>query len=138
MRSVSTHHVHTYHSNQVIGDHTRSVAYLISDGVTPSNVGRGYIVRRLLRRVVMKVWTLSVNLPHHMGGPRSPSTPFRPHLQGRLLGVRELFTAKVAEVAVSLSGACDPQVRAVGAVQDRYVNAELSTAKQVLNDHTYA
>jgi alanyl-tRNA synthetase len=40
---------------KVIGDHTRAVTYLISDGVTPSNVGRGYIVRRLLRRVVMKV-----------------------------------------------------------------------------------
>jgi alanyl-tRNA synthetase len=40
---------------QVIGDHTRAVTYLISDGVNPSNIGRGYIVRRLLRRVVMKV-----------------------------------------------------------------------------------
>jgi alanyl-tRNA synthetase len=35
---------------KVIGDHTRAVTYLMSDGVTPSNVGRGYIVRRLLRR----------------------------------------------------------------------------------------
>jgi alanyl-tRNA synthetase len=42
---------------KVIGDHTRAVTYLISDGVTPSNIGRGYIVRRLLRRVVMKVST---------------------------------------------------------------------------------
>ena len=40
---------------KVIGDHVRAVTYLISDGVTPSNVGRGYIVRRLLRRVIMKV-----------------------------------------------------------------------------------
>jgi alanyl-tRNA synthetase len=40
---------------KVIGDHTRAVVYLISDGVLPSNVGRGYVVRRLLRRVVMKV-----------------------------------------------------------------------------------
>jgi hypothetical protein len=31
------------------------VTYLISDGVTPSNIGRGYVVRRLLRRVIMKV-----------------------------------------------------------------------------------
>jgi alanyl-tRNA synthetase len=42
---------------KVVGDHTRAVVYLISDGVLPSNVGRGYVVRRLLRRVVMKVMT---------------------------------------------------------------------------------
>lgn len=40
---------------KVIGDHIRAVTYLVSDGVLPSNVGRGYIVRRLLRRVVVKV-----------------------------------------------------------------------------------
>jgi alanyl-tRNA synthetase len=40
---------------QVIGDHVRAVVYLLSDGVLPSNVGRGYVVRRLLRRVIMKV-----------------------------------------------------------------------------------
>lgn len=40
---------------QVIGDHIRAVVYLLSDGVLPSNVGRGYIVRRLLRRVIVKV-----------------------------------------------------------------------------------
>jgi alanyl-tRNA synthetase len=39
----------------VIGDHIRAVTYLISDGVIPSNIGRGYIVRRLLRRVIVKV-----------------------------------------------------------------------------------
>lgn len=37
---------------KVIGDHMRAIVYLISDGVTPSNIGRGYIVRRLIRRVV--------------------------------------------------------------------------------------
>lgn len=41
-------------------------------------------VRRLIRRVIMK---------------------------GRLIGIKEPFLAAVAEVAVSLSGACDPQVR---------------------------
>jgi alanyl-tRNA synthetase len=44
----------TQTSLRVIGDHTRAVVYLLSDGVLPSNVGRGYIVRRLLRRVIVK------------------------------------------------------------------------------------
>ncbi|XP_017258712.1 alanine--tRNA ligase, chloroplastic/mitochondrial [Daucus carota subsp. sativus] len=37
---------------KIIGDHLRAIVYLISDGVIPSNIGRGYIVRRLIRRVV--------------------------------------------------------------------------------------
>ena len=39
-------------SLKVIGDHSRAVTQLICDGVTASNLGRGYILRRLLRRVV--------------------------------------------------------------------------------------
>jgi alanyl-tRNA synthetase len=57
---------------------------MIADGITASNVGRGYILRRLLRRVVR---------------------------HGRLIGITEPFTDKVAEVAIALSESAYPNVR---------------------------
>ncbi|MBL5975207.1 MAG: alanine--tRNA ligase [Candidatus Leucobacter sulfamidivorax] len=48
---------------RVIADHVRSGLMLISDGVTPSNEGRGYILRRLLRRVTLAMRLLGVDGP---------------------------------------------------------------------------
>ncbi|AFY59882.1 alanine--tRNA ligase [Synechococcus sp. PCC 6312] len=71
-------------SLKVIGDHLRAVVHLISDGVSASNVGRGYVLRRLIRRVVR---------------------------HGRLVGITKPFTTGVAEVAIQLSEVVYPQVR---------------------------
>lgn len=48
---------------RVIADHVRSSLMLINDGVTPSNEGRGYILRRLLRRVIRSIRLLGVESP---------------------------------------------------------------------------
>ncbi|MCU0552851.1 MAG: alanine--tRNA ligase [Leptolyngbya sp. Prado105] len=71
-------------SLKVIGDHVRAVVHMIADGITASNEGRGYILRRLIRRVVR---------------------------QGRLMGIDRDFTAEVAESAIALSESAYPNVR---------------------------
>ena len=50
-------------SHRVVADHLRSVAFLIADGVLPSNEGRGYVLRRIMRRAMRHA---------HMMGARAP------------------------------------------------------------------
>lgn len=71
-------------SFKVIGDHIRAVVHMIADGISAANVGRGYVLRRLIRRVVR---------------------------HGRLLGIETEFTPQVAETAIALSEAVYPNVR---------------------------
>jgi alanyl-tRNA synthetase len=75
---------------RVLADHARAVAFLLADGVYPSNEGRGYVVRRILRRAVRHAWLL---------GRREPTLV---HLvrtvEGVLGGVYPELTAKRAHL----------------------------------------
>ena len=69
---------------RVVADHVRSSMMLISDGVRPSNEGRGYVLRRLLRRSVRAMRLLGVDtpaLPHLLPVSRDAMAPSYPELE---------------------------------------------------------
>ncbi|MDP3878649.1 MAG: alanine--tRNA ligase [Methylobacter sp.] len=87
----------TKSSLRVIADHIRSCAFLIADGVMPSNEGRGYVVRRIIRRAIR---------------------------HGYRLGIRDVFFYKLVAPLTEEMGEAFPELKAAQAQVERVLKKE--------------
>jgi len=101
-------------SMRVIADHLRAIAFMITDGILPSNEGRGYVLRRILRRAAR---------------------------HGRLLGVSESFMGGLTGTVVEQMGKAYPELRQAAVTvaevtqgeEERFI-ATLDQGLPILND----
>ncbi len=82
---------------RVIADHSRSIAFMVADGIMPSNEGRGYVLRRLIRRA---------------------------YRFGRLIGMPKAFLYRTADTVVALMGEDFPELTASREFINRVVHEE--------------
>jgi len=87
----------THASLRVIADHIRACSFLIVDGVVPSNEGRGYVLRRIIRRAIR---------------------------HGRKLGVETSFFYKLVGTLVSLMGDAFPELKKAQAQVEKQLKLE--------------
>ena len=105
-------------AHRVLADHGRSMTFLVADGVTPSNEGRGYVLRRVIRRAV---------------------------LQGNRIGLQAPFLARLADVVIEQMGSVYPElvqnrkdVHAVLTAEEERFSATLARGLKLFEERTAA
>ena len=89
--------INTDESVRIVTDHIRSTVFLVSDGVIPSNEGKGYVLRRLLRRAAR---------------------------HGKLLGIKEMFLTNLADVVIAESKGAYPELSEKADYIKKIINIE--------------
>jgi len=102
-------------SIRIITDHIRSVTFMTADGVLPSNEGRGYVLRRLLRRAAM---------------------------HGKLLGVDRMFIPELSGLAIEISKSAYPElaekrdyILKILEIEETHFHDMLKNGMEILNGH---
>ncbi len=102
-------------SIRVITDHCRSASMMISDGVLPSNEGRGYVLRRLIRRAAR---------------------------HGKLLGITDLFLSKLADTVIDSSMGAYPNmeekrefIKRVISIEEEKFNTTVDQGMSILDSY---
>ena len=100
-------------SIRVIADHIRSTSFMISDGVMPSNEGRGYVLRRLLRRAAR---------------------------HGKILGIDRMFLTELCGTVIRDNGEAYPNlvekqefIKKIISIEEESFNRTIDTGLQLLN-----
>lgn len=103
-------------SIRIITDHIRSVTFMVGDGILPSNEGRGYVLRRLLRRAAR---------------------------HGKLLGIQGSFLAELSAKVIEVSGDAYPEIRQrqdyihrILSVEEEKFRATIDQGTRILEDYT--
>ena len=104
-------------SLHVVADHIRSCAFLVSDGVVPSNEGRGYVLRRIIRRAIRHghrlgvrepfFWRMVAALDAEMGDAYPELRRRRPHIERALRQEEEQFARTLDQGMRILEDAID-------------------------------
>jgi alanyl-tRNA synthetase len=102
-------------SLRILAEHARTMTFLVSDGVFPSNEDRGYVLRRIMRRAIRHAY---------------------------LLGVSDLVAPRLVDAVVEIMGTDYPQlvtthelVRSVVEREERQFRRTLATGSSILDDH---
>lgn len=102
-------------SVRIITDHIRAVSFLVADGVLPSNEGRGYVLRRLLRRAAR---------------------------HGKLLGIKENFLYKLVDEVIKVSGEAYPEliekesyIKKVIRIEEEKFNETIDQGSEILSSY---
>ncbi len=93
-------------SLRIVTEHLRGVTFLVADGVLPSNEGRGYILRRLLRRALR---------------------------HGRLLGIQDTFLHQAASLVIETMGDAYPELKQRAEYITRIIEIEENRFQETLN-----